>query len=154
MKKINWVKLIGTFIIVHLAALTGSLFTNPDTDWYNSIKPEITPPGIVFPIVWTILFLFIWISLYLVCISANKKDRIKVRIVFGINLILNALWSYLFFGIQNPLFALYEIFILLGSILSILLVTYKINKISFYLIVPYFLWVSFASYLNWLIAFG
>jgi tryptophan-rich sensory protein len=154
MKKINWIKLIGTFIIVHLTAFIGSLFTNPDTDWYNSIKPGITPPDYVFPIVWTILFIFIWIAFYLACIYVKEKDRNKVRLVFLVNLILNALWSYLFFGLQNPLFAFYELILLWVSIISILLVTYKINKTSFYLIIPYLLWVSFAGVLNYLIAFG
>jgi benzodiazapine receptor len=154
MKKIKWKVLIISFIVVHLAALAGSLVTNADTEWYNAVKPSITPPNYVFPIVWTILFIFISLSLYLAWINAEKKQKTKIAVVFGVNLILNALWSYLFFGMQNPLAAFYELILLLLSILSILIVTYKINKPSFYLIIPYFLWVSFAGVLNWLIAFG
>ena len=152
--KINWKVLVVSFIIVHFVALAGSLVTNADTSWYESIKPNITPPSIVFPIVWSILFILISISLYFLWINAKKKQRKQVAFIFGINLILNALWSYLFFGLQKPLFAFYDIILLWISIVGMLVVSYKINKASFYMLIPYFLWVSFASYLNWLIAFG
>jgi len=153
-KGVNWKVLIVSFLVVHLAALAGSLFTNSDTAWYDSIKPDITPPGYYFGIVWTILFILISLSLYFAWINAKKEQRKNIGIVFGINLILNALWSYLFFGLQNPLAAFYELIFLELSIVTMLLVTYKINKTSFYMLIPYLLWVSFAGILNWLIVFS
>ena len=151
--KINWKVLIISFVVVHLAALLGGLVTNSDTDWYDSVKPSITPPDYYFPIVWTILFILISLSLYFAWVSAKKNQKKAIGIAFGINLILNAFWSYLFFGLQRPLFAFYELILLWFSILGMLIVTYKTNKASFYMLIPYFLWVSFAGILNWLIAF-
>ncbi len=153
MKKINWKFLIIAFIIVHLAAIFGSLFTNTG-DWYESVKPSITPPGYVFPIVWTILFILISISFYFVLISKKGKLRNRAIIFFIINIILNGLWSYLFFELHNPVFAFFELVLLWVSILFMIYFSFKLNKISSYLLVPYLLWVSFAGILNYLIAFA
>jgi tryptophan-rich sensory protein len=153
-KKINWPIFIGSFVIVHLFAFLGSSVTNSDTAWYNSIKPEITPPGFVFGIVWTILFLMIWLSLYFACTNAKQKDKMKVRLLFLINLVLNFLWSYLFFGMQKPALAFAEIILVWISILSMVILLRKISKLASWLLVPYLLWVSFAIVLNYLAAFG
>ena len=147
-KKVNWKVLILSFIAVHLTAVIGTFFTNSDTEWYDSIKPSITPPSIVFPIVWTILFILLSFSLYFAWINGKKNQRKIIALVFGINLVLNALWSYLFFGLQNPIASFCELIILWFSIVSMLIVTYKISKRSCYLLIPYFLWVSFAGILN------
>ena len=155
--KLNWKVLVLSLIIVYGIAFLGSLFTSPVTDsvWYESIKPEITPPNWVFPIVWNVLFFLIGISLYLAWTSAgkNKKQKKEVAWVFGINLALNVLWSVFFFGLQNPTLAFFELLALWVSIIAMISVTYRINKASSYLLVPYLLWVSFAGILNWLIAF-
>jgi translocator protein len=149
-KKINWKVLIASLLIVFGTALIGSIFTSQNTssEWYQSIKPAITPPNYVFPIVWNILFFLIAISLYLSW--TNTKNKKPIIIVFGINLILNALWSYLYFGIQRPDLAFIELIVLWLSITAMIYTTYKINKISSYLLIPYLLWVSFAGILNYL----
>lgn len=151
-KRINYKVLILSFVIVFAIAFIGSIFTsgNTNSEWFNSIKPSITPPNYVFPIVWNIIFALIALSLYFSWTNSSKKQKKKIAFVFGINLILNAFWSFLYFGIQNPGFALIEIFFLWVSIISMLVLTYKIKKISFYFLIPYFLWVSFAIYLNFL----
>lgn len=148
--KINWKILIASLILVYLAAFIGSLFTSPNTstEWYESIKPSITPPRIVFPIVWNILFFLIGISLYLAWINTKEKQKLKVGLVFTINLTLNILWSILYFGLKNPLLAFVEIIILLASIILMITTTYKINKTSSYLLWPYLIWVCFATILN------
>jgi len=155
MKKIRWKILIILFVIVFLVVAAGSLFTssNTDTDWYNSIKPKITPPNYVFPIVWNILFALISISLYLSWINSNKKQKNKIAIIFGINLTLNLIWSIIFFPLKNPSLAFAELIFLWLSIIMMITAAYKINKLSSYLLIPYFLWVTFAGYLNYLIAF-
>ena len=151
-KKINWKVLIACLIIVFAVAFIGSLFTagNSSSEWYESIKPSITPPGWVFPIVWNILFFLIAVSLYFAWQSANNKQKKSIAVVFGINFILNIFWSFLYFNLRRPPLAFIEIFFLLISIISMILVTYKINKKSAYLLIPYLLWVSFAGILNYL----
>ena len=156
-KKFNFKFLILCFLIVFvLLGGIGSLFTTPNTntDWYNSIKPDITPPSFVFPIVWNILFLLISISLYFAWTnSKNKKQKKNVAVVFGINFILNIFWSVLFFGLKIPKLAFAEIILLWLSMGTIFLTTWKIKKLSSWLILPYWIWVSFAGILNWIIAF-
>jgi tryptophan-rich sensory protein len=153
MKGINWKVLIVSLIIVYLVAFVGSLFTSPvtDSEWYDSIKPSITPPGWVFPIVWNILFFLIALSLYFSWINSDGKEtRKKIILVFGINFILNIFWSVLYFGLKNPFYAFIEIFLLWISIVSMIYVSYKIDKKAGWLLVPYLLWVSFAIVLNYL----
>ena len=154
-KRINWKVLISSLIIVYLVAFIGSLFTAPvtDSEWYDSIRPEITPPNWVFPIVWNILFFLIAISLYISWVNAKKMEKKKVALVFGINFILNILWSVFYFGLKNPASAFYILILLWFSILTMIFVTCKIKKSSAYLLIPYLLWVSFAGILNYLSAF-
>jgi len=155
--RINWKVLIVSFVIVYLVAFVGSLFTSPvtDSEWYDSIKPSITPPGWVFPIVWNILFFLIGLSLYFSWINAKKLDvKKKLVIVFGINFVLNIFWSVLYFGLKNPFYAFIEIFVLWISIVSMIYVTYKIDKKAGWILVPYLLWVSFAIVLNYLSVWG
>ena len=155
MKKINWKVLVFSLLIVYLIAFLGSLFTSPsiDSGWYDTVRPSITPPNFVFPIVWNILFFLIALSLYFAWTSSDKIDRKIIFLVFGINLFLNLLWSFLYFGIQNPLLAFFELIFLWISILIMIFATYRINKVSSYLLWPYFVWVSFAGILNYLSAF-
>ncbi len=150
MKKIRWKVLLSSLIIVAIVAYLGSLFTSSNTqsDWYQQIKPSITPPNYIFPIAWTILFIFIAISLYFSWTSS--KDKVKIAVVFSINFLLNILWSIFYFGMRNPSLAFVEIIFLWLSILWLLITTYKVNKKAFYLLLPYLLWVSFASVLNYL----
>ena len=154
MKKLNWKVLIICLVLVYAIAFIGSLFTSPvtDSDWYEQIRPSITPPNWVFPIVWNILFLLIAISLYFVWIK-GKKQRNKIAIVFGINFVLNILWSVLYFKMRNPKAAFFELIFLWLSIVSMIMITWKVDKKAAYLLIPYLLWVSFAGVLNYLSAF-
>jgi tryptophan-rich sensory protein len=156
MKKINWQILIVSLVVVYAIALIGSIFTSSsvNSQWYQNIKPGITPPNWVFPVVWNILFFLIAVSLYLSWINAKKKaDKKKIVLIFGINLVLNTFWSILYFGLKNPGAAFYELILLWISILTMIFVTYKINKLASYLLIPYFAWVSFAGVLNYLSVF-
>lgn len=153
MIKINYKILIASLVVVYFIAFAGSLFTDTGT-WYESVKPSITPPSIVFPIVWNILFFLIAISFYLVFVKANSKQKIIMTSLFAINLLLNFLWSVIFFGMQNPFAGFIELILLGISILSLIYYYSGINKISAYLLIPYFLWICFAGVLNYLIAFG
>jgi len=158
MKKINWKVLITSLILVYGIAFVGSIFTtqNVNSAWYETTKTSITPPSFIFPIVWNILFFLIALSIYFAWTSkkAQKGSAKKsIAILFGLNLFFNALWSFIFFGLQNPKGAFVELIVLWLSIISLLFLTYRVEKKSFYLLIPYFLWVSFAGILNGLIAF-
>lgn len=143
-------------IAVYIAAGIGSLFTSKNVNdvWYLYNKPSITPPNWVFPVVWNILFVLIAISLFIAWTSAkNRKQKWKIGIAFGTNLALNALWSYLFFGLQNPAAGFIDIIALIATIIWMMAVCWKIDRRASYLLVPYLLWVSFASILNFLFIF-
>lgn len=149
-KRVNWKVLVISLIIVYAVAFLGGLFTSKETggDWYQSIRPAITPPNYVFPIVWNILFFLIALSLYFVLVKSRKiKD---IALVYGLNFLLNILWSGLYFGMRNPKLAFFEIIILWISILSMIIFSYKIDKKASYVLIPYLLWVSFAAILNYL----
>ncbi len=152
-KRFNWKVFIICLIIVYAIAFIGSVFTSGSvkSEWYESIKTNITPPNFVFPIVWNILFFLISLSLYFAWIYAKKKERWGVILIFGINLFLNAIWSYLFFGIKNVFLAFIDIILIWTSIIGMMIISWQINKKSFYLLIPYLLWVSFAAILNYLI---
>ena len=154
--RFNWKIFVISLVIVYGVAFLGNLLTfeNTNSEWYNSIKPSITPPDYVFPIVWNILFFLIALSFYLAWTSSKKqKIKNKILLIFGINLFLNIFWSFLFFGLKSPAFAFIELIFLEFSILAMILITRKINKLSSYLLIPYFVWVLFAGFLNYLIAF-
>jgi len=147
--KINWKLLILSLVIVYAAAFIGSLLMSDSSssDWYQSIKPSITPPSYIFPIVWNILFFLIAISFYLI-LNQKFKSKNKLISLFILNFILNILWTLFYFRMQNPLLALIDILFLWVSILLLVIFTYKISKTSSYFLMPYLVWVSFAIILN------
>jgi len=152
-KRVNWKVFIVCVLVVYSVALIGSIFTSQSTNssWYDSIKPAITPPNYVFPIAWNILFILIIFSLYFSWTEAKKiKEKKKIIILFGINFILNILWSVFYFGMRNPSLAFIEIIFLWASILLLVLGIYKTSKKASMLLLPYLLWVSFAGVLNYL----
>jgi len=156
--KYNRIVLLFCFLLVFLLlGGIGSIFTikNTDTLWYNTIKPSITPPSWVFPVVWNILFILITFSFYFAWInSKNKKQKKRVGLLFGINFILNILWSVLFFELKFTQIAFIEIILLWLSILAVILGVNDISKKSSWLLLPYLIWVAFASILNILVAFA
>jgi benzodiazapine receptor len=148
---IKALKLIISILICQGAGILGSVFTSPAIPtWYASLeKPSFSPPNWVFAPVWTLLFLLMGISLYLIWERGleNKKVR-RAIFIFAVQLALNILWSIIFFGLQVPLYAFIEIIILWLAILITIISFYKISKLAAYLLLPYILWVSFASILN------
>ena len=130
MRKINWLKLIVSIIICQAAGLIGSVFTSQSVStWYLTLqKPSFNPPGWIFAPVWTLLFLLMGISLYLVW---QKKKKIVIRnqalIFFSLQWLLNIAWSYFFFYLQNPLAGLIEILILWLFILLTLIYFFNLS---------------------------
>jgi len=138
-------KLLISILICELAGMVGSIFTVSSVKtWYvtNLVKPSFNPPSWVFGPVWTTLFLLMGVALYLVW---QKK---KISKWFWIQLILNILWSGLFFGLKRPDLAFLEIIILWITILKTIVDFKKVNKSASWLLIPYLLWVSFAAFLN------
>jgi len=132
------------------AGILGSFFTTSSIQiWYATlIKPPFSPPNWIFGPVWTTLYVLMGISLYLVWISKSRLKQ-KAIYIFLLQLVLNALWSVVFFGLHNPALALIEIVSLWISISITILVFQKISKPASYLLYPYLVWVSIASILNY-----
>ncbi|MBT3404603.1 tryptophan-rich sensory protein [archaeon] len=150
--RVNWFLLIGLIIACNLIGSFGAIWTASDGGWYKNInKPSFNPPSWVFGPVWTLLFSLMGIALYLVWVAPSSNVRTVALVFFGSQFILNVLWSYLFFGINSPLWSLVEIFILLIFIITTGFYFYFVNRFAGYLLIPYFLWVGFASFLNWAI---
>ena len=149
--KMNWKRLLLSLGVCLAAGVAGSLYTAQSVSWWYPLlnKPAITPPAWVFGPVWTFLFILMGYSLYLVWNKGLKKKGVTDAVaLFGVQLILNVTWSYLFFGLRNPLLAFFEIVVLWGTILITKMKFLKIEKMAGYLLVPYFLGVSFALVLN------
>lgn len=147
------IKLIASIIICQLAGIIGAVFTTPSiSGWYASLnKPFFNPPNWLFGPVWTILYLLMGISLYLVWNQKKGMETKTALIFFAIQLGLNTLWSIIFFGLRLPSVAFVEILILLLFIVLTIIKFFPISKVSAYLLIPYLLWVSFASVLNFYI---
>jgi tryptophan-rich sensory protein len=151
MKKIY--KLIISLLIPQAAGGIGSFFTISSVkDWYPTLeKPALNPPSWMFGPVWTALFLLMGWALYLVWTDESGKNKRLAFWAFGIQMVLNALWSIIFFGLHSPGGALLEMVFLWLAILATIIAFAKISRLAAWLLAPYILWVSFAGYLNYLI---
>lgn len=151
--KLKEPKLLFVSILVsNLAGILGSLATSSSiSDWYVYLnKPSFNPPNWIFGPVWTVLYTIMGISLYLVWIKGYQKKKVKSAVqLFFVHLMFNTLWTFVFFGSRNLLLALGVIIILWLMIASLIKIFWNINKWASYLLVPYILWVSFATLLNY-----
>ncbi len=146
--------LIGSVLLCNCAGLLGSLFTTTGPgSWYSTlIKPAFNPPAWIFAPVWTLLYILMGISLYLVITEGMKGRDVRIPLlVFTIQLILNLLWSYAFFGLESTFFGLLVIILLWISIVATMILFYPVRKAAAWLLVPYILWVSFATLLTYTI---
>lgn len=148
-------KFIASIALPLLAGLVGSFFTASaiQSGWYAELaKPALNPPSWIFAPVWTALYVLMGIALFLVWRKELERREVKVAIgIFFAQLVLNALWSIIFFGLRSPGLALVEIVILWIAIIATIIPFTKISKIAGWLLVPYIIWVSFALYLNYAI---
>lgn len=151
---INWVALIAAILISQLAGVIGSIATFPSIPtWYATLtKPSFNPPNWVFGPVWLTLFTLMGISAYFVWEKGLKHRWVREGLfVFGVQLVLNILWSVLFFGLHYPLYSLIEIILLWLSIALTIFMFCKVSKKAALLLLPYIAWVSFAAILNFYI---
>jgi benzodiazapine receptor len=143
-------KFIASLAVPFIAGAIGSLATFPNiSSWYMSLeKPFFNPPNWLFGPVWTILYVFMGISLYLFWTSTSKGDKTKAFIAFGVQITLNTLWSVFFFGLHSPVGGLIIILGLLVALAMTIRYFWKFSKVGSYLLVPYLLWTTFATVLN------
>lgn len=143
-------KAVISFLIPFFAGFIGSLFTfSAIPTWYATLnKPTFSPPNWLFGPAWTILYILIGISLFIVLNNKENKNKKSALIIFGLQMFFNSLWSIIFFGLKSPLSALFIIYILWILILLNIIKFYKIQKSAGVILIPYLLWVTFASFLN------
>lgn len=147
MKKINFKRLIIITIITFVVGSFFSWFTMNNMDTFKELEKPVNVPGILFPIVWSILYLLMSISCYIITTS-NNKNKDKALIWYGMQLVINSLWSLIFFGFGVYLFAFIWIILLLIAVVIMVAKFYSIDKRASYLNIPYILWIIFAGYLN------
>lgn len=149
MKKINWLQLLGIVLITELAGVLSSLASGNTGQIYTSlIKPPLSPPGWLFGVVWPVLYLLMGIAAYIIYQTPQTTDREKAINLYWVQLFVNFLWPIVFFR-----FEWYWIAVLVILLLDVLVIIttiwfYRLNKVAGYLMIPYLLWILFATYLN------
>ena len=143
MKKIDFKKLIVSFSIVSGLVLLSMIFTKNTMKLYEEmVRPDIAPPPIVFPIVWTVLYSIIAITLY------KFIDNKSIRNIIILNLVINIIWPILFFRFELFLFSSIWLCLIIVTLIVELVKLYKESKVFAFLNIPYLLWLFFALYLN------
>lgn len=149
-KEFNILQFIGFLSIPSLLGLIVGLFTMDSMNIYQNIEtPPFAPPGILFPIVWGILYALMGVSLYLIYLSNGSKRNYYL---FGIQLAVNLIWPFLFFSLEAFTLAFVWIILLWILIIFMIISFNKDSKFAAYLQIPYLLWVTFAAVLNLWIA--
>jgi len=137
--------LAGFIVVVAIAALSGGVFQ--PGDWYEALrKPPLTPPNWVFGLAWSFLYLCIAVAAWLVWRA--RRGATMPLALWALQLVLNALWSVLFFGLHRPGIALIEIAVLLALVVATTFAFFRVRSLAGALLVPYVVWLGFATYLN------
>lgn len=146
----HFIPTVISILIAEAAGILGSVFTASSVKgWYLTLtKPAWNPPSWVFGPVWITLYALMGIAAGLVWNQRDVPGAKLALFIYGMQLVLNALWSVLFFGLKNPGLAFVEIIVLLISIVVTTVLFFKINPLAGALMLPYIAWVAFASYLN------
>lgn len=143
-------RFVVALVVCHSAGLIGSIYTAGKTaTWYATlVKPELAPPNWVFAPVWLTLYTLMAVSLVMLWHRRKMNGADSAITLFVVGLMLNALWSALFFGMERPDLAFVDIIALWGSILLLILGLAVISRRAAYLLMPYLIWVIYASVLN------
>lgn len=146
----NRLLLLQCILVPLLAGIVAALITKDGMETYGMlVKPELAPPSIVFPIVWTVLYILMGISSYLIITSnAGKAKTEKALMLYWYQLAVNFLWATFFFNFEWYLFSFVWILILWILVLLMILTFWKIDKRAAIINIPYLLWLTFAAYLN------
>ena len=148
--KFNLKRLIISLLIPLAVGGLSALVTRGDMDLYSAVnRPPLSPPAVVFPIVWTVLYILMGVSLYLVWNNGDTyAEKGVAYALFGFQLFLNFIWSPVFFSAQQYLLAFIILVILWISVLLMILSFAKIYKPAALLQIPYIIWLTIAGYLN------
>lgn len=153
----TFIKFIFAMFLSFLPGIVGALvapMTAGENIWYNSLNNSVlTPAGWVFPVAWTILYTLIGVALFLVMNKNDRYNKTNAYVLFTINIIFNALWSFAFFGAGLPEVALIILTALVITAIFMARAFAKVSKAAFWLLVPYILWLLFAFYLNGVIIY-
>ncbi len=154
-KKINVIKLIVAIAIPLAVGMLSSFITKDAMMSFNAMKkPPLAPPGILFPIAWTILYILMGISSYIIYVYDAKNDTSSLNLknkclsLYAIQLIFNFFWSIIFFKFKLYIFAFAWLIILWILVFKLMWESKKISKVVSYLLIPYLAWMAFAAYLN------
>lgn len=141
-----WLKLFRIFLPLVVGVIV-SIIIKDSIDYEIIVKPPFAPPSFLFPIAWTIIYLLMGIAYYLFRKNGNENTN-KVIIVYYLQLLVNALWSIIFFVFKWRLLAIIWIILLLILVVYLFVSFGKKDKTSAYLLIPYVVWLVFATYLN------
>ena len=150
MKKIKITDLLIFIVGTELVGVLSGIIAGNSFSFYKEIvRPPFSPPGWIFPIVWIILYALMGISAYLIYTSkATVRQKNFALAVYAIQLVVNFLWSIVFFRLEMVGLSVIIILLLLLLIVVMICVFYRIRPVAAYLNIPYLLWTAFASYLN------
>ncbi len=152
-KKIEWNRLLVSVVVIQLIGIVGSIFSMGSIEsWYQTLnKPWFIPPDWIFGPVWTALYLALGVGWYLIWIERKKKKILNVKVLFWVQICLNALWSPVFFLLRSITLGLLVIVSLWVVLVFLLKELWEAERRVFWLLIPYFGWVSFAMVLNLMI---
>lgn len=151
MKPFKWMELVISILAAELVGVLSQLFTGNTRAFYDTlIQPPLTPPAPVFPVVWTVLYALMGIAAYLVYRSnGQNKDAL---LLYGAQLLVNFIWSIVFFRLEALWLSVAVILLLDVLLVLTIRAFHSVSKMAAYLMIPYLLWVLFATYLNIAIA--
>ena len=141
-------KLLFFIIITFIIATAPSLFVNTADSYNNFIKPDIYPPSYLFPVIWSLLYLLMGISIYIISETKTCQNKTKSYILYFSQLIVNSLWTIIFFTLDLKLLGVFWIILLIILVIIMMIEFFKINKISTYINIPYIIWLSYALILS------
>ena len=149
MKSEKW-KLVKSIAIPLAVGGLASFLSGGGMETFAAVnKPPLSPPGWLFPVVWTILYILMGVSSYLVSVSdGNPQEREKALALYGYQLVVNFLWPIFFFDFQWYLFSFFWLLLLWVLVFLMIRSFAKVSKTAAYLNIPYLLWLTFAGYLN------
>ena len=148
--QIKWKTLIWSLALPLAVGGLASFVTSDAMAAFGELQqPPLSPPGWLFPVVWTILYLLMGLAFYMVTVSGAEEDKVNAaqKIYYG-QLAANFLWSLIFFNLEQYFIAFLWLLFLWVLILITLFRFYRIRPLAGYLLIPYILWVTFAGYLN------
>ena len=148
--KIRVKPLIISLLIPLAVGGLSALLTRNSMEAFGALnQPPLSPPGWLFPVVWTVLYLLMGFASYLVFVNGRNRRKVQNALfVYGVQLFFNFLWSIIFFNQERYLFAFFWLLALWVLILITLVLFYRIHKPAGLLLIPYLVWVTFAGYLN------